>query len=450
MADLIARLQALSGTSQAVLALCAASALYVAAAAALGALALVARLLRTVAAAVTPRRPRKTSEEAVTSPPRRQPPPPPGVSLKSLIKSSKRGGGGGGGATGPDRHASSELFINGLRGHGDAVTGLAFSADGRALATACEDRVLRVFDVSGDVTSQKIPYREFEMLRTGVRDVAFGSSSTQVVALTRGEAGAGGLSFVDLSGREGAVVKEVEYVFAGKTAQGLCLRGSGGSGAAGNVPVLAAVATTTEIKVHLATPSLPDLAKIDTGGFNNYWAAVSNDGRFLAAATFASDVKIYEAEFDRAGSCTGVKKVMDLKGHKKKVTAVEFSPDGRQAVTASEDGTLRIWNINVRYKQQEDPKATATEGLPAGKAVVSRLAWGRGGHIAAACGADVYILAGGSGKVVEVVEGAHAGAVADMAWCPVKVEGPQGAMTLLATAGADARVRLWRGPWALF
>ena len=69
----------------------------------------------------------------------------PGVSLKHLVKSAAKARGGGA-AAGPDRHAQ-QLFIAGLRGHGDAVTGLAFSADGTALATACDDRTVRLFDV---------------------------------------------------------------------------------------------------------------------------------------------------------------------------------------------------------------------------------------------------------------------------------------------------------------
>jgi WD40 repeat protein len=47
---------------------------------------------------------------------------------------------------------------------------------------------------------------------------------------------------------------------------------------------------------------------------------------------------------------------MELKGHKSAVGAVALSPDGTRAVTASKDGTLRVWNIDVRYAQQEDPR----------------------------------------------------------------------------------------------
>jgi WD40 repeat protein len=43
-------------------------------------------------------------------------------------------------------------------------------------------------------------------------------------------------------------------------------------------------------------------------------------------------------------------------GHSRQVSAVAFSPDGRKAVTASQDHSLRVWNLSVRYAQLEDPK----------------------------------------------------------------------------------------------
>jgi WD40 repeat protein len=53
---------------------------------------------------------------------------------------------------------------------------------------------------------------------------------------------------------------------------------------------------------------------------------------------------------------SGAVKAMELKGHKSQVLAVSFSPDSRRAVTVSKDGTLRVWNIDVRYHLAEDPK----------------------------------------------------------------------------------------------
>ncbi len=38
------------------------------------------------------------------------------------------------------------------------------------------------------------------------------------------------------------------------------------------------------------------------------------------------------------------------------VLALDFDLEGTRAVTASKDGTWAVWNINVRYAQDEDPK----------------------------------------------------------------------------------------------
>lgn len=45
-----------------------------------------------------------------------------------------------------------------------------------------------------------------------------------------------------------------------------------------------------------------------------------------------------------------------LQGHSRQVAAVAFRPDGKRAVTASNDHSLRIWNLDVRYRQLEDAK----------------------------------------------------------------------------------------------
>lgn len=61
------------------------------------------------------------------------------------------------------------------------------------------------------------------------------------------------------------------------------------------------------------------LGHVDHGGILTHDAAMSADGRFFAAATFTSDVKVYEACFDRSGAFVRIAKAMDLKGHKGQV-----------------------------------------------------------------------------------------------------------------------------------
>lgn len=377
----------------------------------------------------------------------RDPPKTGGQSLKSLKRAAEKAKRGGIGA---DAHGSSDLFLTGLKGHTDAVTGIGFSKDGLLLATACEDRTVRVYDVTTCGTSPQKPgtaFRHFPM-RYGVRDIAFCDASSHVAILTQGLANVAGLTFVDVSQREPLTITHNEGIFKGRATPGLVLKGSYSSGALTGAPIIAAAAPTPEIKIYSGLPGLPQLGTIDTGGIQQYAISLTEDGRFVAAATFTSDVKIYEIVYDRTGSFVALKKAMDLKGHKRKVTAIDFSPDGSKAVTVSEDGTLRIWNINVRYNMQEDPKQLSVVGSPSPAShVISRLAWGRSGHIVAVCSNDIYILDARSGSVVETIVGAHSGVINDVCWCPRKIQGVQGSMHVFATAGADGKVRLWRAPW---
>lgn len=51
-----------------------------------------------------------------------------------------------------------------------------------------------------------------------------------------------------------------------------------------------------------------------------------------------------------------VKVNLNLKAHSKGVTCLAFASDSSRAVTASKDGTWAVWNLQVRYHLNEDPK----------------------------------------------------------------------------------------------
>ncbi len=50
-----------------------------------------------------------------------------------------------------------------------------------------------------------------------------------------------------------------------------------------------------------------------------------------------------------------------VQGHKRQVMCIAFSPDNSRAAIASQDGTWSVWNIDVRFRQQEDPKRLLQE-----------------------------------------------------------------------------------------
>ncbi len=77
------------------------------------------------------------------------------------------------------------LSVAALQGHGDVVTGLGWGPDGQALATACDDRTIRVYKLSGDLTSSSINFRR-KIVTRGLVDVAFGQSEQQLLVLAKG------------------------------------------------------------------------------------------------------------------------------------------------------------------------------------------------------------------------------------------------------------------------
>ena len=75
-------------------------------------------------------------------------------------------------------------LILSFQGHTDNVGGLAFSADSSAVATACEDRVIRLFKLA-DVTAKNMGFVKHNMTATPV-DVAFGSSFNILAVTAKG------------------------------------------------------------------------------------------------------------------------------------------------------------------------------------------------------------------------------------------------------------------------
>ena len=70
-------------------------------------------------------------------------------------------------------------------------------------------------------------------------------------------------------------------------------------------------------------------------------AAVGAQDRIPAVAAASADgtITVWQAR-------TG-KKLPFAMSHKKSITQVAYSPNGQQLVSASEDGTIKVWTLDV-------------------------------------------------------------------------------------------------------
>ncbi|XP_039047872.1 transducin beta-like protein 2 [Hibiscus syriacus] len=157
------------------------------------------------------------------------------------------------------------------------------------------------------------------------------------------------------------------------------------------------------------------LGHVDTNQLKNIMATISPNGRFVTAAAFTADVKIWEIIYAKDGSVKEVTNIMQLKGHRSAVTWLCFSPNSEQIITASKDGTIRIWNINVRYQLNKDPKTLKVFPIPLHDAIGSTLHYDRlsvspdGKILAASHGPTLQWLCLETGKVLDTAEKSHDG-----------------------------------------
>ena len=288
-----------------------------------------------------------------------------------------------------------------LSGHQTSIWSLAFSPDGKTLASGSLDGTIMLWDVPGKKRRSILPTDS----TGGLYTLSFTPDGMTLVSVGA-TAEAGSLRIWDVE--TGSLRRELGVTTPITSA---AVSPDGKALAWGD---LAGAVYTCEIEA----PDQPE----KLAGQHARWVtslAFSPDGRTLVTGSSDYQVKLWDVPTHKLRQT--------LTGHESWVRSVAISPDGRIIASAGQDKTTRLWDLHTGQLKNSLPHE------------------GRLWSVAFSPDGEMLVTAGSDGRVKlwDVAQGAEKNclighdnpSVFAVAWSPTG--------KTVASAGADAKIKLW-------
>jgi WD40 repeat protein len=198
----------------------------------------------------------------------------------------------------------------------DVVFAVAFSPDGKKLATAGADRVIRVFEVE---TGK--PIMQIEDHADWILDIAFSPDGKKLASASRDKTS----KVFDLEKKESLVT----FTGHGQPVYTVAFTPDGKSVSSGG--------EDNEIRVWSIDGEAKQIRRIRGFGGTVFKLAYTPDGKTLVACSGDKTVRLFKAENGSA--------LRTLNGHNDWVYTLALSPDGKTIASGSWDGEVRLWNL---------------------------------------------------------------------------------------------------------